>query len=130
MKKDTSALLIIHNGETAMMINEKTLDKQQAWGNLDTIKELHKARLSLEDLMKSTDVPSILRACDNLYAEIEFALQDAWLFPRDANYHRVWNRPKCKCPKMDNDDAYPSGYRYVAGNCPLHGMEDENETEI
>lgn len=44
------------------------------------------------------------------WAENQYALQRAWGFPEDPNYHRAWWIKGCTCPKMDNDDNYPTGY--------------------
>lgn len=38
----------------------------------------------------------------------------------EDKYH-FWIRPKCTCPKLDNDDRYPYGYYVVNMTCPLHG---------
>lgn len=53
----------------------------------------------------------------------EFALQRLWGFSEDAKYHRFWDAKGCTCPKMDNDDAYPTGYYIVNRLCPLHGND-------
>lgn len=85
------------------------------------ILELHELRLNIDDKMKSEDDPVKLKILDKEYTEIEFKLQDAWGFPRNAHYHRFWNRPKCTCPKMDNEDAYSTKYSIINHSCPLHG---------
>jgi len=51
----------------------------------------------------------------------EYRLQALWGFPLDSKYHKFWEMPGCTCPKMDNDDAYPTGYYTRSGDCPLHG---------
>ena len=56
------------------------------------------------------------------YTELELLLQQNWGFPESINYHKFWNRPKCTCVKMDNDDAYPVGYYSINMHCPLHGI--------
>ena len=51
----------------------------------------------------------------------EFALQKLWGFSEDYKFHRFWDMEGCKCPKMDNDDSYPTGYYVTIEDCPLHG---------
>ena len=52
---------------------------------------------------------------------IEFAMQKAWKFEVNANYHSWWNKvPHCTCPLMDNQDAMGSKMRYFSSVCLLH----------
>jgi hypothetical protein len=53
--------------------------------------------------------------------QIEYTLQLLWHFKRDKKFHRFWEMPGCKCPKMDNAEAWPTGYYTISGNCPIHG---------
>lgn len=118
-KKD----LTVMHGKKGIILNKMLLQRQNAFQNLNQIKELHKTRLMIEDAMESTNDPEILRALDDAYTKTEFALQDQWGFPRDAKFHRFWERPKCGCPTMDNSDAYPSGRYVISGGCPVHGQQ-------
>jgi hypothetical protein len=108
-------------------INKELLDTQKCWHNLDKIKSLHKKRLELEEKMSNETDSGLLRQYDSDYSFLEFDLQDAWLFPRDARYHRFWNRPKCTCAKMDNDDRYPTGFYVISKSCMLHGGDVDEE---
>jgi len=118
-EKVNEDLLVKHNGKPTMVLNENLLNSQNAWANLEAIKSVHQTRLKLEDLMKKTRNKTTLQLYDDLYTLLEFRLQELWGFARNANYHRFWERPKCKCPTMDNEDMYP--YRGVmSGGCPLH----------
>lgn len=58
---------------------------------------------------------------DDICTDLEFRLQKAWGFSQDINFHKFWERPRCTCPKMDNDDTYPYGYYTTSLDCPLHG---------
>jgi hypothetical protein len=51
----------------------------------------------------------------------EFNLQALWQFPLDTNYHMFWRMAGCKCPKMDNEDAWGAGYQVYANDCSIHG---------
>lgn len=115
-----SRIAVWHSTE-AIVLNSALLNRQDAWENLDLIKQLHIERLGLEDEMRDTDDADLLCLFDALYTQIEFELQDAWKFERNANYHRFWNRPKCTCPKLDNEDVYGLSCAYYNQSCPLHG---------
>ena len=117
----SAQLVVSHNGKEILLLNKALLDQQNCWKNLDKLKALHEERLELEDMMHASNDPGFLILCDTLYTQIEFELQDAWGFPRNANFHRFWMRPKCTCPHIDNEDSYPFGFYVTVGNCPLHG---------
>ncbi len=114
-------LVVEYKGKEVLILNKALLDQQKCWENLEHLKAVHKERLKLEDKMKRVKRIKTLRKYDEKYTELEFELQELWGFPRNANYHRFWNRPQCECPKLDNEDAYLSGYYVVNGHCKLHG---------
>lgn len=89
---------------------------------VEQILRLHEYKLTICAKMEALlpDNPKIKVYAKDL-EQLEFLLQDAWKFPRDVNYHRFWEMPHCTCPKMDNDDAYPSGYYVRSLCCPAHG---------
>jgi len=87
------------------------------------LKLLHVGQYSIREQMKLTDDKYLLKMFAEMITLIEFELQRTWKFPMDANWHRFWTLPKCQCPQMDNNDAYPTG-RYVrVRSCPIHGWE-------
>lgn len=112
--------LTVRHGKRGIMLNKRLLDRQNAWEELDTLKALHKEKLEIYEKMDNTDCPAALVVFDKQLNEIEFKLQDAWGFERNANFFRIWERPKCTCPKMDNEDRYPYGH-IISGGCVLHG---------
>jgi len=57
----------------------------------------------------------------------EFALQELWGFPRDAQYHTFWRMEGCTCPKLDNDDDCPHT-KHINLACPIHGAEHARQT--
>lgn len=85
------------------------------------IEELHIKRDKLFDKMARNNNKEKLKEMDKECREIEFALQDAWGFEREDKFHKFWLRPHCCCPKLDNEDRYPTGYYVMSDNCPLHG---------
>lgn len=88
---------------------------------ISIIEELHIKRDELFSKMASIDNKEELKEMDKKCREIEFALQDAWGFEREDRFHKFWIRPHCRCPKLDNEDRYPTGYYIMSDACPLHG---------
>ncbi len=84
----------------------------------------HKAKLAIFEKMSGTDDSVELKKLAQMVEDIEFTLQELWGFPRDANFHRPWDVPKCLCPKLDNEDRLGTPYRITVQNCPIHGESD------
>lgn len=112
---------VYFNNIPVLKLNKNLVKRQDCKENLELIKKLHQERIELETFMFLMEDKEELKEADKLYTDIEFRLQDAWKFPRDVKFHRFWDRPKCKCPKMDNEDSYPTGYSVINGKCKLHG---------
>ena len=86
---------------------------------ISAIENLHLIREKLE-FVAATNEP-IAKIIYPLWVENEYTLQELWGFKRDSTYHRNWHYPFCTCPKVDNDDSYPTGYYYRTMGCPIHG---------
>ena len=71
--------------------------------------------------MENTTCGCKLKKLAKEVTKVEFELQDAWEFPRDARFHRFWDCPQCECPNLDNEDAYGTKFALYAKNCPIHG---------
>lgn len=115
--------LVVEHNDRQIIINKKLLDSQKAWDKLPVIKALHKSMMVVKEIMRDTDDIVCLRSFDKWLTELEYMLQDAWGFERDSKFHRFWDRPKCGCPKMDNDDRWPTGYYVINKSCILHGSD-------
>lgn len=113
--------IVYHNGKPVFSINEQLLKVQGVEERLEDIKKLHVERLELFDIMKTTVDPSELKTLNNTFMEIEGDLQALWNFPPNKNYIRFWQVPQCSCPKMDNEEAYPTGYYIKHMDCLIHG---------
>jgi len=107
--------------DRSLILNKSLIDSQNCWCNVSNIKDLHLLKMQIMDFMDTCEDNKWLRNLGETLRRLEFALQRLWGFPEDKNYHRWWYHSKCSCPKMDNDDAYPTGYSYISGDCPLHG---------
>lgn len=109
--------------DEGVRLNERLILQQNlSESEVEQILRLHEYKLAIRAKMKAlpSDSPKIKDYAADL-EQIEFLLQDAWKFKRDANFHRFWEVPHCSCPKMDNEDAYPSGYYVRSMTCPIHG---------
>ena len=91
--------------------------------DLNNLKKIHRKKYKLFDQIREEEDPKILHELAKQLESIEFELQDAWGFERDANYHTWWYRtPKCTCGRMDNMDALGTPYKNIDSGCPLHSI--------
>ncbi len=116
----SARLVVEYDGIPFTMMSKALLDQQNCWQNLEEIKEAHWFKYLIFHMIMETNDRAELKSLSLDLQEIEFHLQELWGFPLNANYHRFWDYPKCKCPKKDNQDAYPN-YQIINLNCPLHG---------
>ena len=104
------------------LIASRGLSKKQ----VKKILKVHKEKLKILHMMREWSIESFdfqyaLRTMANNITDIEFKLQALWGFPQSREYHKFWELPQCGCPKMDNDDRYPSGIYVYSEGCPIHG---------
>ena len=112
--------------DEGVRLNERLILQQNlSESEVEQILRLHEYKLTVRATMRAlpSDNPKIKAYAADL-EQIEFLLQDAWKFERNINYHKFWEAPHCTCPKMDNDDAWPSGYYVRNLSCPVHGEDD------
>lgn len=121
---DYMKMYIVSEGKDYVILNSKLIEKQNlSEAEIDKLLITHKERMMLHKFMEIEDNVFLLRQYDKLYTELEFKLQSLWKFNRDASKHRFWKRPKCSCPKLDNEDRYGTNFAIYSGNCILHGGE-------
>ena len=89
---------------------------------IEDIEFLHCVRDNLNKLRLTKKVERALYL--KAWTSNEYLLQTLWGFSKDAAYHRFWDAEGCTCPKLDNDDAYPTGYYIINQDCPLHGVDN------
>ena len=109
--------------DEGIRLNERLILQQNlSESEVAEILRLHEYKLTIRAKMKALppDNPKIKAYAKDL-EQVEFLLQDAWKFERNINYHKFWEAPHCNCPKMDNDDAWPSGHYVRHLGCPVHG---------
>ena len=100
------------------MIARQKVNEEQVLQIIKLQKKRNSLCVKIEAAMSD---PPICDALLEKWTENEYKLQDLWGFDRDSRYHKFWEIPSCQCPKMDNDDAYPTGYYTISGACKLHG---------
>jgi len=112
--------------ESKIKKNTKNFDEEKMFRLGEKLGDIWKKGLNqeTEKIKKETDIEK-LHFIAEMITELDFKLQDAWGFERDARFHTWWYRaPKCTCGTMDNRDALGSGYEHINANCPLHGFYD------
>ncbi len=89
---------------------------------------LQQARDKIHTAMQmigETGEKQILSEFATLLPTIEYSLQKLWKFEQNLDYYKFWTVPFCECAKMDNNDAYPTGYYSINSDCPVHGGNNE-----
>lgn len=113
-------LAIYDDNGYCIFINDHLLTRQNAWSNLEEIKNVHQFKLAIYSAIRDETNPKVLKSYVEDLTLCEFELQKLWKFKKDINYHKFWMTPKCQCPDMDNNDIYPLGNYIINSNCPLH----------
>jgi len=85
------------------------------------VSKIHKIKDCFYSVMEKEQNIDKLKYISKILTQIEFRLQSLWRFEQDIIFHRFWEVPKCECPKMDNEDVYGTGHRYINSNCIIHG---------
>ena len=121
MKFTEQDLTVYHNDKPILRLNGNLAERQGITKEaLTELKRLHCARIDIEDNLQTCRMEArrVLLEC---WTDNQFALQRTWGFTEDVKFHRFWDIDGCGCPQMDNNDAYPTGYYVVSGNCRIHG---------
>ena len=104
------------------MLNPKMVAKQKiSDGGVKVLISLHQDINKVIEKMENTDDPTELRKLNEEWVQLQFRLQEAWKFDRNSNFHHWYTVPKCRCPKMDNEERYGTDWRIVNSECPVHG---------
>lgn len=92
--------------------------------DLDKIVELHRELHEVFDEMEAESPENTKRLSQlaTIVQQLEFDLQEAWGFEKDANRHSWWFQvPHCACPLLDNLDSLGTELKYWVADCPVHG---------
>jgi hypothetical protein len=103
-------------------LNERLIERQGLTEEaIKKLVNLHYDKLDIYQTAKNTKDNNLLKELATKLREVEFAMQEAWGFKRDATYHEWYNIPKCTCAKLDNYDLRGTKYSIVDALCPVHG---------
>ena len=100
--------------------------KEEKLRQIKKIKGLHAFKAGLFKLIEESEEENLPLLQEYVEAT-EYALQRAWGFEEDKNYHKFWLTPRCLCPSVDNMERYASGYYIYNLDCPLHGKSIEKD---
>lgn len=107
------------------LATQKNLSKEQ----IEKIEFRQFFRGVIEEVMQSeviastksiTSSNSFLENLYHVWQDNEHRLQNLWGFTADWKYHKFWTVPGCTCPKLDNQDNYPTGPYFYNDGCPYH----------
>lgn len=104
-------------------LNPDLIKKQKLTpSDIERVVDWHLRLQEVMELMAGTRDSEYLHILAQTVESIEYALQEAWRFPRNRNKHSWWLRvPNCRCPQMDNRERWGTKYRIINGSCPVHG---------
>lgn len=118
-------------GKQRTSINRILAEKQKLTDtDLAEIKNLHVARILMEDAIflkankenvSDEEIQDFLKA----WTENQFALQRAWKFQENQNFHKFFDIPGCTCGidqevALLNTRNYPNGDYKYSHKCYLH----------
>ena len=99
------------------LIKSQGLDQRK----VDQLEYLHEDKQIVFEQMELTDDPIRLRYLAKEVTFIELQLQRTWGFELNEDYHLWYLVPKCKCPRMDNEERRGTPYKIINEKCPVHG---------
>lgn len=108
------------------MIN-KSLANERKLGEetIESIEILQEEVRKLEYLCNNSISTDRMRSLSKVWTDLNYALQGLWGFSRSKRFHRFWLLSSCTCPKIDNEERWPSGFYVINSSCPLHGVQNE-----
>lgn len=114
-------LTVYYQGKPVTVLNDRLAAKQGVTKDqLEELKRLHTERIDIEYKLQSCRLEE-RKILIHLWYENQLLLQKTWGFPEDVRFHRFWEMMGCDCPKMDNNDRYPTGFYVINQACHIHG---------
>lgn len=114
-------LVVKFDGIPLFSLNKSLVETQGVQENVEAIKDTHELKFLFGEMIKLEKNNAMIKALADDIRQCEFELQKLWKFSEDDRFHRFWETPKCECPKMDNEDRYPTGQYVINLSCPIHG---------
>ena len=96
-----------------------------SYDDIRIVETLHKVRDRIHKKLKAKEAEPT-PAVSKFLEDIEETLGEIWFGKADLSYYKFWKVPKCTCPKIDNEEIYPSWASwayYYSIDCPLHGKK-------
>ena len=114
---------LTHKGRTVNLNHRLIVQKQLTDQDVEHIKELHRQRLGIEELMNTANDVGELGVLNDQWTEVQYRLQDAWKFEHNPDYVKFWEAPKCSCPVYDNEESLGTKYHIYSQDCLIHGWD-------
>jgi hypothetical protein len=113
---------VIYEGKVISYLNPNLIKKNGLSINeVAKIKSLHCSKYIVFQAMENTDDVTTLKYYAKIVEGIEYDLQGTWHFAKSSMMHRWFDVPKCKCPKLDNEERMGTKFRIFSADCPIHG---------
>lgn len=112
-----------HTGKYVTTLNPRMAIAQGVNDDqLAALRASHLLRREIFDLAKENVTNTFaLEMLANVFTALETEQQKLWNFKPDPNYHRFFDLPGCKCPKIDNAEAVGTSTKIYSNDCPIHG---------
>lgn len=116
---DMKAFPVIVNNEVRTYINPYLINKQNLSKNdVVNLLNLHIQKFTLEDKFEDNGMEP--EQYQKVWTEIQNKIQITWKLNPNEKKHIFWEMKKCLCPKVENEDAYPTGEYFYSVECPVH----------
>lgn len=114
------------NNTTLLILNPILIGKQKVKEkNIEKLLEIYIEGLCIEYKMRDEEyLKENRKELTDQWTNNQYKLQELWGFEKNIKMHKFWNVPNCTCPKLDNEDIYPSEKYWTNANCPVHNWED------
>lgn len=114
--------IVVFNDKEAYALNWHLANKQGLTAeDMENLKILHVKKLTLFEAMEKETNVILLKLMAKEFQRIEFAMQEAWKFPKDKTFHEWYSVPKCSCPKWDNEEMRGIDRKIISCDCIIHG---------
>lgn len=127
---DMKSYPVIVNDEVKKYINPFLVKKQNlSTKDIKKIINLHIQNINLQEKYEkilldeeknNIENSNTGKEYDDQWTTIQQNLQINWKFSVNSKMHIFWEVKGCSCPKMDNQDAYPTGFYHYSSNCSIH----------
>ena len=114
---------VIYDGYVQSYLNPIIVEEYAISVESQQYQDLKKSKiteLKIFQKMEITTNETHLIKLDHLYIKNQFSLQRLWNKKENANEHKFWKAPNCKCPKESNENKHPEGNYTISDDCLIH----------